>query len=133
MCSVNVGSSASISRVISAEDVSSFAAITGDYNPIHFDNGYAARTRFGRRIVHGILVAGLISAVLGNQLPGPGCIYLEQTLRFLAPVYIGDVITATVRVTRIREDKPIVNLHTVGANQKQQVVLDGETVVLMTA
>ena len=105
--------------------------MTGDKNPVHLDDAYARTTRFGGRIAHGMLTAGLISAVLGTKLPGPGAIYLNQTLKFTAPVRIGDTITATAEVTAYREDKRIVTLKTDCTNQRGELVLTGEAVLLM--
>jgi 3-hydroxybutyryl-CoA dehydratase len=107
-----------------------FADLTGDTNPVHLDDTYAAGTRFGRRIAHGMIAAGLISATLANDLPGAGTVYLSQTLQFKAPVYPGDSITTTVEVKSVRPDKPIVTLATVCKNQNDIVVLEGEAVVL---
>jgi acyl dehydratase len=130
---IKIGDTASSTKSFSNEDVLSFAEISGDKNPIHLDEQYAATTRFGKRLVHGILTSGMISALLGMQLPGPGSIYLTQTLNFRAPVYIGDTITATVTVTKLREDKPIVTLDTTCKNQDGVVVIDGEAVLLANA
>jgi acyl dehydratase len=130
---IKIGDTASSTKSFSNEDVLSFAEISGDKNPIHLDDQYAATTRFGKRLVHGILTSGMISALLGMQLPGPGSIYLTQTLNFRAPVYIGDTITATVTVTKLREDKPIVTLDTTCKNQDGVVVIDGEAVLLANA
>jgi 3-hydroxybutyryl-CoA dehydratase len=116
--------------MITDDDVLAFARLTGDTNPVHLDDEYAAQTRFGRRIVHGAFGAGLISAVLGTQLPGPGAIYLHQTLDFLAPVFIGDTITATVEVIAIRSDKPILTCRTTCTNDRGERVLDGEAILL---
>lgn len=112
-------------------DIDAFAALTGDRNPLHLDDAFARRSRFGRPVAHGILVAGVISAALGMDLPGPGTIYLGQTLRFLRPVYPGDTVTATVEVIAIREDKGIVTLRTTCSNQAGQPVVEGEAVVLV--
>ena len=125
-----VGDSASVSKFIGDEQVREFAHLVGDENPIHLDDEFAKQSRFGRRIVHGMWVASLISAVLGMKLPGPGTIYLSQTLQFIAPVYVGDTITATATIVQLREDKPIVTLETVCTNQESQVVLKGEARVL---
>ena len=125
-----VGATASITRVVQASDVDVYARLTGDSNPIHLDDDYASHSRFGRRIAPGILVAGYISAVLGTLLPGPGAIYLNQTLSFKAPVHLGDTITATVVVEKIRQDKPVVTLRTTCLNQSKQVVIEGEAVLL---
>jgi acyl dehydratase len=127
---LKIGDSASITKTFSDEDVRSFAGISGDKNPVHLDDEYAAGTQFKKRLVHGILTAGLISAVLGTELPGPGSVYLSQSINFRAPVYIGDTITATVTVVKIREGKPIVTFETVCKNQDDVVVLEGEAVIL---
>jgi len=127
---IKIGDSASTIKTFSDEDVRTFAEISGDKNPIHLDDEYAASTRFGKRLVHGILTSGMNSALLGMQLPGPGSVYIKQTLNFRAPVYIGDMITATVKVSKVREDKPIVTLETVCKNQDGTVVMDGEAVLL---
>lgn len=123
--------SASITKTFSSEDVRAFAQISGDANPIHLDDDYAAGTRFGKRLVHGILTSGLVSAVLGMQLPGPGSVYIQQTLNFRAPVFIGDTITATVTLTKIRESKPIATFETICTNQNGVTVIEGEAVLLL--
>lgn len=127
---LNIGDTASLSKTFTDEDVRAFAAISGDQNPVHLDEEYAAKTQFKKRIAHGMLTAGLISAILGTQLPGEGTIYLGQTINFKAPVYLDDTITATVTVVKMHERKPIVTLETVCKNQDDLVVLDGEAVVL---
>ncbi len=127
---VKIGDSASLTKRFTDEDVRKFAAISGDKNPVHLDEEYAARTQFKKRIVHGMLTAGLISAVLGTKLPGEGSIYLGQTINFRAPVYLDDAITATVTVIKVHERKPIVTLETVCKNQDDVIVLDGEAVLL---
>jgi 3-hydroxybutyryl-CoA dehydratase len=132
MLTLNPGDKASRTQTISDEMIRSFADLTGDTNPVHLDDTYAAGTRFGRRIAHGMIAAGLISATLANDLPGPGTVYLSQTLQFKAPVYPGDTITATVEVKSVRSDKPIVTLSTVCSNQENKVLLEGEAVVLVT-
>jgi len=131
MPTLNPGDKASRTQTISDEMIRSFAALTGDTNPVHLDDAYAAGTRFGRRIAHGMIAAGLISATLANDLPGPGTVYLSQTLQFKAAVFPGDTITATVEVKSVRPDKPIVTLNTVCTNQENKVVLEGEAVVLV--
>lgn len=128
---LKVGDSAEVSKTINDEDVRVFAELTGDRNPVHFDEEYAASTRFGRRIAHGMLGASLISAVLGNELPGRGTVYLSQTLRFNAPVFLGDTVTARVVVKHVREDKPVVTLETVCTNERGERVVEGEAVVLV--
>ena len=128
---LQVGDTAEFSKTITDEDIRAFADLTGDHNPVHLDDGFAATTRFGRRIAHGMLSAGLISSVLANKLPGQGTVYLSQTLNFVAPVYPGDTVRARVTVTKVRDDKPIVTLETVCTNQHDQLVLRGEAVVLV--
>ena len=120
---IEVGDTASLTRTVTDEDIRAFAALSGDHNPIHLDGGYAATTRFGQRIAHGMFGASLISAVIGNDLPGLGSIYLSQTLRFLAPVYLGDTVTARVTVTKIRGDKPIVTLDCVCENERGETLI----------
>ena len=132
MPSFQPGDTASRTTTITDEMIRSFAELTGDSNPVHLDDAYAAGTRFGRRIAHGMIAAGLISAALANDLPGPGTVYLSQTLQFKAPVFPGDTITTTVAVKTVRPDKPIVTLGTVCTNQDQKVVLEGEAVVLVS-
>jgi 3-hydroxybutyryl-CoA dehydratase len=126
-----VGDAAEISKTINDEDVRAFAELTGDRNPVHLDEEYARTTRFGRRIAHGMLGASLISTVLASELPGPGSVYLGQTLRFTAPVYLGDTVNARVTVKHVREDKPVVTLETVCTNQRGERVVEGEAVVLL--
>jgi acyl dehydratase len=124
------GQTASRVKTITAEDIEGFARVSGDTNPLHLDEAYAATTPFGRRIAHGMLTASLISAVLANDLPGAGSIYLGQTLKFTAPVFIGDTITATVTVTAFRAEKRIATFRTTCTNQDGKFVLEGEATVL---
>ena len=127
---LSVGDAAEMRKTITEEDVRAFAELTGDHNPVHLDEEYAAGTRFGRRIAHGMLGASLISAVLANELPGRGTVYLSQTLRFTAPVFLGDTVTARVVVKAVREDKPVVTLETFCTNERGERVVEGEAVVL---
>lgn len=127
----HVGERASFSKTISDDDVRTMAEVTGDFNPLHMDEEYARKTRFGQRIVHGVFSAGLISAVLGNQLPGPGSIYLSQQVEFLAPVFIGDTITATVEVVSWRPEKKIITLKTDCHNQHNKQVVAGQAVLMV--
>src|ERR1700739_4918265 len=106
------GQSASITRQVTAEVVEAFARVSGDTNPVHLDEMYAAKSRFGRRIAHGILAVSYISAVLGTVFPGPGTIYLSQNVSFLKPVFLGDTVTATVTVSKYRAEKGILTLVT---------------------
>lgn len=126
---IHVGQRASMRKTITEADVVLYAAISGDQNPVHIDEIAARDSRFGRRIAHGMLAAGLISAVLGMRLPGNGTVYLKQTLNFRKPIYINDTVTTTVEVTHIREDKPIATLATTVTNQDGEVVVDGESLV----
>jgi 3-hydroxybutyryl-CoA dehydratase len=125
------GDTASISKTITDDDIRMFAAASGDHNPLHLDDEFARQTRFGRRIAHGMLSASLISAVIAHELPGQGSIYLGQSLRFVAPVFPGDTVTATATVISMREDKPILTLETVCTNQRDEVVVRGEATVLV--
>ncbi|HYA61769.1 MAG TPA: MaoC family dehydratase [Candidatus Sulfotelmatobacter sp.] len=127
---MRIGEAASQSFTVTEQVIRQFADLVGDHNPMHLDEAFAARTRFGTRIAHGMIAAGLISAVVGNQLPGPGTIYLSQSLQFTAPVFPGDVVTATAKVTNLRDDKPIATLETVCTKQSGEVVLRGEAVVV---
>ncbi len=126
-----VGQQASMSREITMEDIQMFAQLVGDQNPVHLDKDYAKKTRFRKRIAHGMIGASLISAVLGAKLPGSGTIYLSQTLRFTAPVFPGDTIKARVTVMEVKREKTIVTLETVCTNQRGDVVLEGEALVLV--
>ena len=128
-----VGDTASCTRTITDTHISAYADLTGDFNPVHVDEAYARTTRFGGRIAHGMFTAGLISAVLGNGLPGPGSIYLSQTLHFRSPVYPGEIITASVKVLDVRQDKGIVVLDTRCTNQRGETVVEGEAVLMIPA
>ncbi len=124
-----VGQSADMTKVITEEDILRFAEITGDRNPVHISEEFAAQTRFGERIAHGILTAGLVSAVIGMKLPGPGCLYISQTLSFLAPVKIGDEITARAEIMEVVSGKRL-KLRTSCVNQRKEVVLEGEAIIV---
>jgi acyl dehydratase len=126
-----VGDRASLRRTIGRADVEAFARLTGDTNPLHLDPAFASTTRFGEPIVHGMFTVSLVAALLGTELPGPGAIYLEQEVRFVRPVYIGDTVTATVEVTDYRADKGIVTLRTEGHNQHGLPVVTGTAVLLI--
>ena len=120
---------ASTSKQITQTDLNLYAAITGDFNPIHFDPVYSAQTRFKGPIAHGMIAAGLLSGLMGMSLPGPGTIYLQQTLNFLAPVKVNDVITAYVEVVSLLE-RNRVRLKTTCMNQEGVMVLEGEAFVI---
>lgn len=130
---VNIGDKFTTVREITDELIRRFADLSGDHNPIHLDEEFAARTRFGRRIAHGMLSGALISAVLGNEFRERKIVYLSQTLRFVSPVFIGDTVTTTATITAIREDKPIVTLETICANQTGQMLVTGEAKVMILA
>jgi 3-hydroxybutyryl-CoA dehydratase len=126
--SLSVGQTAQISKEITAADISLFAAVTGDFNPVHFDPAYAAGTFFKERIAHGMIAAGLISGVIGMKLPGPGTVYVQQTLNFLAPIRINDVVTVKVEVIELLE-KNRVRLRTTVVNKDGVTAVDGEALV----
>lgn len=126
---LSVGQSACVAKTISESDVYLFAGVTGDNNPAHLNEQYACDTFFSGRIAHGMLSAGLISAALGTQLPGPGAIYLSQTLKFLAPVRFGDTVTATVTVKELNPEKNRVVLDTTCTNQNGAIIISGEAVI----
>jgi 3-hydroxybutyryl-CoA dehydratase len=126
-----VGQRDSFTKTVTEADVITFAGLIGDSNPIHVDAEYARKSRFGQRVAHGMFIGGLISAVLGNKLPGPGAIYLSQQIEFLAPVFIGDTITAAVEVTERRPEKRILTLKTDAYNQEGKQVVTGKAVLLV--
>jgi 3-hydroxybutyryl-CoA dehydratase len=130
---LKVGDSFSRSRHVTDELIRQFAEVSGDYNPIHLDEDYARTTRFGKRIAHGMLSGAFISAVLGDEFAERKIVYLSQTLRFTAPVFIGDTITTTATVTDIRADKRIVSLRTECTNQDGTTVVAGEASVMILA
>ena len=127
----SVGQSASLSKTVTEYDVYTFAGVTGDFNPAHINEAYAATTSFKKRIAHGMLSAGFVSAVLGTKLPGPGSIYAGQTMKFLSPVYIGDTITASVTVKEIIEERRRLILTTEVANQDGVTVFTGEATIFI--
>lgn len=126
---LTVGQTAEFSKTVTEEDINHFAVATGDLNPVHLDEAHASRTRFGGRIAHGLLSAGLISACIAMRLPGPGSIYLSQSLRFLRPVRIGDTVTAQVEVAELVPAKRRARLTTKCRNQRGELVIDGEAMV----
>lgn len=126
---INIGDEASISKVITDEDIVKFSEVSLDKNPLHLDDEFAEKTMFGKRIAHGFLGASLISAVLGTKLPGINTIYMSQSLKFLAPVFIGDEITATVKVSEKRDDKNMITFDTTVVNQDDKKVISGEAIV----
>ena len=128
---IKVGDKFSTDRLVTDELIRKFADVSGDYNPIHLDEEAAKKTRFGRRIAHGMLSGAFISAVLGYEFSERKIVYLSQSLKFTAPVFIGDTVTATATVTNIREDKPIVTLETICTNQNGELLVKGEAVVMI--
>ena len=126
-----VGERAERSMTITDEKIEAFAQLSGDRNPVHFDDAFAQRIGFEGHIAHGAVVTALLSAVLGMDLPGPGSVFLEQRVRFLKPVRPGDTITAALEVVRVRDDKPIVTLAASVTNDGGTRVADGELVVLL--
>jgi len=126
---LQIGNAAEFTKTISESDVYVFAGITGDLNPAHINEEYAKNTFFKTRIVHGMLLAGFISAVMGNKLPGPGTIYIKQELHFLAPVYMGDTVTARAELVETIPAENRARFKTTCLNQVGTVVLDGEAIV----
>ena len=128
---LKIGDTFTKERLVTDELVRQFAEVSGDYNPIHLDEEFAKTTRFGRRIAHGMLSGAFISAVLGYEFRERKIVYLSQTMKFTAPVFIGDTITTTARVTKIREDKGIVTVETNCAKESGERVVEGEAVVMI--
>ncbi|MDQ2746959.1 MAG: MaoC family dehydratase [Acidobacteriota bacterium] len=128
---LKVGDKFSTTKQITDAVVRAFAELSGDYNPIHLDEEYAKTTQFGGRIAHGMISGALISAVLGYEFKERKVVYLSQTMKFIAPVFIDDTVTATATVTHIREDKPIVTIETVCANQNGEKVVTGEGKIML--
>ncbi|MCO4785764.1 MaoC family dehydratase [Marinomonas atlantica] len=127
---LSVGLSASIEKTVSEQDVQTFAQVTGDTNPVHLDADYAATTSFEKPIAHGMLTAGFISAAIGTKLPGPGCIYLEQSLKFRAPVFIGATVTTTVTVKELNERRRRAIIETTCLVNGKKVVTGEATIMI---
>ncbi|MEO8113499.1 MAG: MaoC family dehydratase [Phenylobacterium sp.] len=127
---LSIGQAAELTRTVGSADIEAFAEVSGDTNPVHLDQAYAQATPFGERIAHGMLAAAYVSAVLGTVLPGPGAIYLSQSLRFRRPVKIGDAVTARVTVKALDATKGHVTLETV-CQVAGKTVVDGEAVVMV--
>ncbi len=126
---LQIGDTATLTRVFTDEDVRLYADLSTDHNPVHLDAEFAASTQFGQRIVHGMLVGSLFSALLGEQLPGHGSIYMSQNLQFKAPVYLNTEVIASVEITAIREGKPIVSLKTTCVDKDGKLLVTGEAVM----
>jgi acyl dehydratase len=123
---LSVGQRARRTKTVTAQDVDLYADITGDRNPLHFDPDFAARTRFGRLVAQGGITAGMLNALVAMDLPGPGTVFMSQSLRYLAPTYLGDTLTAEVEVLALKPDKPVCQIKTTITNQDGTVVLEGE-------
>jgi len=123
---LRVGQTATRTKTVTDDDLRKYAEITGDYNPLHFDDGFASRTRFGRRVAQGGITAGLLNALVAMDLPGPGTVFMSQSLTYRAPVYVGDLLAATVEVASLNPDKPVCRLTFTIKNQHGDVVLEGE-------
>ncbi|MBP7249059.1 MAG: MaoC family dehydratase [Negativicutes bacterium] len=130
---IQVGDSGQVTKTVTETDVILYAGITGDNNPVHINEIEAKASRFGQRLVHGMLTAGFISAVLGTCLPGKGAIYMGQTLKFLRPVHIGDTVTAIAEVIAKNEDKRQITMRTTVVNQDGKMVIDGEALAFLPA
>ncbi len=128
---LKIGDTFSTSRLVTDEIIRKFADVSGDFNPIHLDEEFAKTTRFGKRIAHGMLSGAFISAVLGNEFKEQKIIYLSQTMKFTAPVFLGDTVTATATVTNLSEDRGIVTLVTVCTNQNGETLVKGEAAVMV--
>lgn len=128
-----VGAKGTITKTITQETVTTFAHLTGDTQPLHLDPSYGAKTRFGKQVAHGVISTGLISAILGVEMAGPNVtvIFLGINIRFVAPVFPGDTVTAECVVTRVRDDKPIVTLDAKCVNQDGAEVLTGEATIMV--
>lgn len=126
-----VGQTASFSRTVTETDIVMFAGISGDYNPVHIDKEFASGTRFGQQIAHGLLTTSFLSRLLGMELPGQGSVYLEQSLKFKKPVFIGDTVTASAEILAIDHERGIIHLETICRKQDDTVVLTGEAKMMM--
>lgn len=127
-----IGQKAEFTRTVTETDIVLFAGLSGDYNPIHVDKEYAKQTFFRERISHGILTASFLSRLLGMHLPGPGSVYVAQTLNFTKPVYIGDTITTRGEVIKLDKDRRLITVQTTCMNQNGEIVLDGEGVMKLS-
>jgi acyl dehydratase len=121
-----VGQKASRTMTVTADHVRAYAAITGDYNPLHFDEAFASRTKFGRLVAQGGLTTGILHALVAMDMPGPGTVFLSQNWKFTAPVYIGDTITAEAEVLSVHASKPVCQLRIVVRRGEAEIVLEGE-------
>lgn len=125
---LKIGQTAMRSNTLTQAHVDKYAEITGDRNPLHFDAQFASKTKFGRLVVHGGLTSGVLNALVAEDMPGPGTVFMSMDLKFTAPVYIGDTITATAEVLEVHESKPICTLAVRIARADGETVLSGKTV-----
>jgi acyl dehydratase len=123
---LRVGQRARRTQTVTAREVELYAQITGDRNPLHFDGDFAARTRFGRLVAQGGIASGMLNALVAMDLPGPGTVFMSQTLSYKAPTYLGDTLTAEVEVLSLKADKPVCQLRATIVNQDGTLVLEGE-------
>ena len=123
---LEVGQTATRQMTVTHEQVEKYADITGDRNPLHFDEGFASRTPFGRLVAHGGITTGILHALIAEDLPGPGSVFMSQDWRFTAPVYIGDTITATGEIVSVHETKPVCQMKYTVAREDGEMVLEGE-------
>ncbi|RLI54660.1 MAG: enoyl-CoA hydratase [Candidatus Thorarchaeota archaeon] len=126
---LRIGQSAEVVHTITESDIQTFGDLSGDYNPLHFDEKWASKTIFEGRIAHGLLTATFLSTAIGMKLPGPGAIYMSQSMKFLGPVRIGDTIVARVEIVSMNDKRRRVTLRTTCTNQNGEIVLDGEALV----
>ena len=131
MDSIHLGMNESIQKIITEDDVIAFSNISGDTNPIHLSDEYAKETRYKKKIAHGLLSASFFSAIFGTKLPGNGCVYLSQSLKFKYPVYIGDEVTAIVTVLEINKEKNIITFSTV-CRVENKIVIDGKAEIYLS-
>ncbi len=123
---LEVGQKARRTQTVTSEDVELYARLTGDRNPLHFDADFAARTRFGRLVAKGGIAAGMLKALVAMDLPGPGTVFMSQSLKYLAPTYLGDTVTAEIEVLALKSDKPVCQLRATITNQDGAILLEGE-------
>lgn len=128
-----VGDADTVTVTITDEMVRAFAVLSGDDNPVHLDDAFAAKTRFGKRIAHGMLLGALLSRVAGTKIPGPGTIVISQDIRYKEPCYIGDTVTAEIKILHVRADKPIVKISSRVTNQDGGVLIDGGAILYFEA